>query len=101
TGAQLKGKNEFVVTTGGQKHELKSKQDFVPFSFSSSSTGHASFVFVGYGVTADEFHYDAYAGIHVKDKSGLALRYEPPSFAGKAGKQGMPRHAQLITKGIN
>ncbi len=101
TGAQLKGKNEFVVTTGGQKRELKSKQDFVPFSFSSSGSAHGPLVFAGYGVTADEFHYDDYAGIDVKDKIVIALRYEPPSFAEKAGKQGMTRHAQLITKAIN
>src|ERR1700692_4674654 len=36
TGAQLKGKNELVLLTGEHKHALKSKQDFVPFSFSSS-----------------------------------------------------------------
>ena len=101
TGAQLKGKNEFVVLTTGQKHELKSKEDFVPFSFSSSGSVHAPIVFAGYGVTADEFHYDDYAGIDVKDKVVVVLRYEPPSFAEKSGRQGMTRHAQLITKAIN
>jgi hypothetical protein len=101
TGAQLKGKNEFVVLTGSQKHELKSKQDFVPFSFSSSGSVHARMVFAGYGVTAGEFQYDDYAGIDVKDKIVLVLRYEPPSFAEKSGRQGVTRHAQLITKAIN
>ena len=101
TGAQLKGKNEFVVTSGGQKHVLKAKQDFVPFSFSSSASVHAPLVFVGYGVTADEFHYDDYAGVDVKDKIAVALRFEPSSFAEKSGKQGLTRHSQLITKAIN
>ncbi|MGH9523374.1 MAG: M28 family peptidase, partial [Terriglobales bacterium] len=101
TGAQLKGKNEFVVTAGGQKHALKPKQDFVPFSFSSSGSAHAGLVFAGYGVTADEFHYDDYAGIDAKDKIVIVLRYEPASFAEKAGRQGMTRHSQLITKAIN
>ncbi len=100
TGAQLKGKNEFVVLTGDEKRALKPKQDFVPFSFSSSGTVHAALVFAGYGVTADEFHYDDYAGIDVKDKIVVVLRYEPSSFAEK-GKQGMTRHSQLITKAIN
>ncbi|HTR26442.1 MAG TPA: M28 family peptidase [Terriglobales bacterium] len=100
TGAQLKGKNEFAVTANGQKRELKAKQDYVPFSFSSSASVHAPLVFVGYGVTADEFHYDDYAGVDVKDKIVVALRYEPPSFAEK-GKQGVTRHSQLITKAIN
>src|ERR1039457_4421708 len=45
TGAQLKGKNEFVVLTADQKRALKSKQDFVPFSFSSSGSAHGPMVF--------------------------------------------------------
>jgi hypothetical protein len=101
TGAQLKRKNEFEVLIGGQKRILKSKQDFVPFSFSTSGSAHAPLVFAGYGVTADEFHYDDYAGLDVKDKIVVALRYEPPSFAAKAGNQGMTRHSQLVTKAIN
>lgn len=101
TGAQLKGKNELLVTTGGQKRELKSKQDFVPFSFSSSGSAHGALVFAGYGVTAEEFNYDDYAGIDVKDKIVVAIRYEPASFAAKAGNQGMTRHSQLVTKAIN
>ena len=101
TGAQLKGKNELVVTTGGQKHELKSKQDFVPFNFSSSGSAHGPLVFAGYGVTAEEFQYDDYAGIDVKDKIVVVIRYEPSSFAVKAGNQGMTRHSQLVTKAIN
>jgi hypothetical protein len=58
-------------------------------------------VFVGYGATADEFHYDDYAGVDVKDKVVLMLRYEPDSFGSKSGHQGLTRHASLITKAIN
>jgi hypothetical protein len=106
TGAQLKGKNNFAVLTGGQKQELKPKQDFVPFSFSASGSARAPLVFAGYGVTADEFHYDDYAGIDVKDKIVVVLRYEPPSFGAKGGNhaatnQVMTQHSQLVTKAIN
>jgi len=101
TGAQLKGKNEFEVVTGNQKRQLKAKQDFVPFSYSSSGSAHGPLVFAGYGATADEFQYDDYAGIDVKDKIVVVLRYEPPSFAVKAGNQGLTRHSQLVTKAIN
>ncbi|MFZ0798760.1 MAG: M28 family peptidase [Terriglobales bacterium] len=106
TGAQLKGKNNFAVLTAGERHELKAKQDFVPFSFSASGSARAPLVFVGYGVTADEFHYDDYAGIDVKDKIVVVLRYEPPSFAVKgrnhaATNQVMTQHSQLVTKAIN
>ena len=101
TGAQLKEKNSLAVVTGGEKRELKVKQDFVPFSFSASGSAHAPIVFAGYGVTADEFQYDDYAGIDVKDKIVVALRFEPPSFAVKGGNQGMTQHSQLVTKAIN
>jgi hypothetical protein len=101
TGAHLKGKNHFAVLTGDQKRELKPKQDFVPFSFSASGSARAPMVFAGYGISADEFQYDDYAGIDVKDKIVVVLRYEPPSFAVKAGNQGMTQHSQLVTKAIN
>ena len=101
TGAQLKGKNDFAVLTGEQKRELKAKQDFVPFSFSASGSARGPLVFAGYGITADEFHYDDYAGIDVKDKIVVVMRYEPPSFAVKGGNHGMTQHSQLVTKAIN
>ena len=102
TGAKLRsGKNRISVQEGSEKRELKLNQDFVPFSFSSSKTIAAPVVFAGFGATAEEFGYDDYAGIDVKDKIVLALRYEPAVFAEKSGNQGMTRHAQLITKAIN
>jgi hypothetical protein len=101
TGAQLKGKNDFAILTGDQKRELKAKQDFVPYSFSASGSVRGPLVFAGYGITADEFHYDDYAGIDVKDKIVVVLRYEPPSFGVKGGNHGMTQHSQLVTKAIN
>src|SRR5450755_625241 len=101
TGAQLKGKNNLALLSGEHKHELKAKQDFVPFSFSASGSARGQLVFAGYGVTADEFHYDDYAGIDVKDKIAVVMRYEPPSFASQGGNHGMTQHSQLVTKAIN
>ena len=102
TGAKLRSsRNRFTVDDAAQKRDLKFNQDFVPFSFSSSDSVTAPVVFVGYGATADEFSYDDYAGIDVKDKIVVALRYEPSGFADKAGNHGLTHHAQLITKAIN
>ena len=101
TGARLKGKNHFAVINGTQKTDLTLKQDFVPFSFSSSGSAHAPIVFAGYGITADEFQYDDYAGLAAKDKIVIVLRYEPASFAAKTGNHGLTQHAQFITKAIN
>ena len=101
TGAKLKSHNRLAVENAGQKNELKLNQDFVPFSFSSSGSAAAPLVFVGFGATAEEFGYDDYASIDVKDKIVVLLRYEPGGFAAKSGNAGLTRHAQLITKAIN
>jgi hypothetical protein len=101
TGAKLKGKNHVEVGTGGTKKELKINQDFVPFSFSGSGTAAGPVVFAGYGATAEEFQYDDYAGLDVKDKIVIVLRYEPASFAAKSGNHGLTQHSQFITKAIN
>jgi aminopeptidase YwaD len=101
TGAKLKGKNHLVYQLAESKTELRLELDYVPFSFSESGSVSAPLVFVGYGITADEFGYDDYAGIDVKDKIAVVLRYEPASFAAKTGNQGLTHHSQLITKAIN
>jgi len=101
TGARLKSDNHLRVENGGSKSDSKINQDFVPFSFSSSGQVAGPVVFAGYGATADEFHYDDYAGIDVKDKIVVVLRYEPSGFAEKSGHQGLTQHSQLITKAIN
>ncbi len=101
TGARLKSGNHCTVHNAGAKKDLKVSQDFVPFSFSSSGRLEAPLVFAGYGATADEFHYDDYAGIDVKDKVVLLLRYEPSGFAALSGNNGLTQHSQLISKAIN
>ncbi len=101
TGARLKSDNHFAVEAAGSRSDLKINQDFVPFSFSASGQIAAPVVFAGYGATADEFHYDDYAGLDVKDKIVVVLRYEPSGFAEKSGNHGLTQHSQLITKAIN
>ncbi len=101
TGAQLKSDNRLGFGNGDKTIELKANQDFVPFSFSSSGQVEGSVVFAGYGVTADEYQYDDYANLDVKDKIVVVLRYEPTSFAAKSGEQGLTHHSRMITKAIN
>ncbi|HEV2399025.1 MAG TPA: M28 family peptidase [Candidatus Sulfotelmatobacter sp.] len=101
TGARLKSDNTFSIQASGGKHDLKIDRDFVPFSFSSSAQVAGPLVFAGYGATADEFHYDDYAGLDVRDKVVVVLRYEPAGFAAKSGNHGLTQHSQLITKAIN
>jgi hypothetical protein len=101
TGAKLKSDNEFMVDEGGKKQPLALNQDFVPASFSSSGSLTAPVVFAGYGASAEEFGYDDYAGLDVKDKIVVVLRYEPEIFGVKSGQHGLTQHSQLISKAIN
>jgi len=101
TGARIKGKNRLNIQDAQGKMELRLNQDFVPFNFSQSGTVTAPLVFVGYGVSADEFGYDDYGGMDVKDKIAVILRYEPATFAAKTADHGLTHHSQLITKAIN
>jgi len=101
TGAKLKSNNHFVVEAGSGKNNLKPNQDFVPLSFSASGSAAGPLVFAGYGASAAEFQYDDYAGVDVKDKIVVVLRYEPAGFAAKSGNTGTTQHSQLITKAIN
>ncbi len=101
TGARLKSDNRLTVLNASAKKELKTNDDFVPFSFSSSGEAAGTVAFAGYGVTADEYQYDDYANLDVKDKIVVVLRYEPSSFATKSGNQGLTHHSQMITKAIN
>jgi hypothetical protein len=101
TGSKLHGKNSFILTNASTYRALSLNQDYVPFSFSASGSVNAPIVFTGYGVTAEEFNYDDYAGLDVKDKVVLILRDEPLGFIAKTNHQGPTGHAQLISKAIN
>ncbi|MGA8878395.1 MAG: M28 family peptidase, partial [Candidatus Korobacteraceae bacterium] len=101
TGAKLKADNSLVVVDGSTKQPLAINQGFEPISFSSSGSFTGPMVFVGYGASADEFQYDDYAGVDVKDKIVVLLRYEPETFSAKTGHQGLTQHSQLVTKAIN
>jgi hypothetical protein len=100
TGARLKSGNAFHARDGQTQTTLKLTEDFIPFSFSSSGTVSGPVVFAGYGASASEFNYDDFAGLDVKDKIVVLLRYEPPGFSSH-GNTGLTQHSQLITKAIN
>jgi len=99
TGAQLGTHNELQVSTS----PLKVTEDFVPIVFSNTATFDAPLVFVGYGITAPEFHYDDYAGIDAKGKIVVVLRHEPQETDPKSPFDGtnFTRHASFVNKAIN
>ena len=106
-------KQEFTTTVGarlGSTNRLEVdgaslplRDGFIPFSFSSSGTISAPVVFVGYGITANEYHYDDYGGVDVKDKIVLLVRHEPQESDEKSVFQGkeLTQHATFANKAVN
>lgn len=77
-----------ALTVGDKAYALR--DDFSVVSFSAEAQFDGPVVFVGYGVSSKEHGYDDYAGVDVKGKVALALRYEPHDAAGVSrftGKQ--------------
>jgi Tol biopolymer transport system component len=72
----------FQVKTGvamddGNALEGVAAGDWTPLGFSSSGAFSAPVAFVGYGIAAAPLGYDDYAGIDLKGKVAMMLRYEP------------------------
>jgi hypothetical protein len=105
----------FEVTTGVSVKEptvlildndkpLRLNEDWTPLGLSNSGKVEAEVVFAGYGITAKEYGYDDYAGINVKGKIALILRYEPPPKGDKSPFREAPPYssfAALRTKALN
>lgn len=51
--------------------------DFTPMNFSEDTSITANLVFVGYGISSDSLEYDDYAGVDVKNKVVIMMRYSP------------------------
>ena len=101
TVAKLGPRNRLAVE--GSDSALKIGADYRPISFSDNGNVTAGVVFAGYGITAREFDYDDYAGIDVRNKIVLVLRYEPKTFAKpEPGKRSnYTYHSHLANKAIN
>jgi hypothetical protein len=72
-GIVLGAGNRLVV--GGRA--FKPGEQFRPLAFSSAGSAAGDVVFAGYGTVARDLDYDDYAGVDVKDKVVLLLRYGP------------------------
>jgi Tol biopolymer transport system component len=72
----------FRVKTGvalapGNRLSGVAEGDWTPLGFSSSGEFKGPLVFAGYGIHAEPLGYDDFAGVDVKNKVVLMLRYEP------------------------
>ncbi len=98
--------NKFYITLrtqGSEKVlEFRVKKDFQPLSFSRNGVVEGEVVFVGYGLSVPGElgeGYDAYAGLDVKDKVVVALRYVPEEVEPERRQQ-LNRYAGLRYKAM-
>ena len=102
----IAAENSFHVTrqTHGSEQvmEFSVERDFQPLSFSRNGVVEGEVVFVGYGlIVPGELGegYDAYAGLDVKDKIVVALRYVPEGVEPERRQQ-LNRYAGLRYKAM-
>jgi len=92
-----------VLTLGGGQR-LVLDEDWTPLGLSANGSAEAPLVFAGYGITAKDSDYDDYAGLDVKGKVVVVLRYEPPPKDDKSPFRKAPNysnHATLRNKANN
>jgi aminopeptidase YwaD len=77
SGVRLGSTNEFTTRSGNGSKALTVNRDFRPLGFSTSGSYSGEVVVVGYGIVAPEQKYDDYAGVDIKEKAVLLLRYNP------------------------
>ncbi|MGL4462448.1 MAG: hypothetical protein ACRC1K_09845, partial [Planctomycetia bacterium] len=84
----------------GAEQVLRIGVDFQPLAFGGDGKFTAPIVFVGYGIEADEYKYDDYAGLDVAGKVVLAMRREPRQTDEKSVFNGKDttKYSSLISK---
>ncbi|MDO8548746.1 MAG: M28 family peptidase [Ignavibacteria bacterium] len=77
SGVEITGKNYLEFNVKGEEISPNISEEYTPAPFSDNIETESELVFVGYGISTSSLNYDDYAGIDVKDKIVLALRYNP------------------------
>jgi hypothetical protein len=77
TGVEPGPKNSLSLVRSGVSTTFERGKEYTPISFTDSGEARGDVVFVGYGISAPELHYDDYAGHDVKGKIVLAMTHEP------------------------
>jgi aminopeptidase YwaD len=83
-------RNSCVVKGPGLAHgeqEMVLDKDFRPFGFSGTGAVEGRLVFAGYGISASDLSYDDYAGIDVRGKIAVVLRYAPDGSGSQSSYQ--------------
>ena len=76
TGTRLGASNSLTLLAPAPR-AFALGRDFTPLAVSSDGSAEGDVVFVGYGITAANLHYDDYAGVDVRGKIILAMSGDP------------------------
>ena len=100
---RLTGEQKLSLKINGETTEYKIKSDFVPMHLTANREITAPVVFIGYGITANEYDYDDYAEINVKGKIVIVFTHEPQErdSASVFDGQKMTDHSKLNNKVMN
>ncbi|MEW5842215.1 MAG: M28 family peptidase [Bacteroidota bacterium] len=81
---QLIKVNSLTLDINGKKQNLKLGKEFTTVSYSANGKVTGDLVFAGYGVSAPKLGYDDYAGLDVKGKIVVVMRYHPEHDSSKS-----------------
>ena len=100
----LKEKNELALRGDAKSEPTKFEveKDFAPLSFTENQAVDGEIVFVGYGLSVPgkgAEGYDSYAGVDLKNKIALVLRYVPEEVDAKR-RQELNRYSGLRYKAM-
>lgn len=96
------GGTTLTVTRAGKTERFADPEAIQALSFSDSTEVSGPVVFAGYGLTVPDsqgFAYDSYAGLDVKDKVVVVLRYVPED-ADDAARGALARYSGLRYKAL-
>ena len=98
----LPAENSLKVTAGAKSTDFALNSDFRPLGFTANDAAEGDVVFAGYGLRIPGEPgkgYDSYAGLDVKDKIVLVLRYTPEDVSMER-RQELNRYAGLRYKAL-
>jgi hypothetical protein len=102
TAGSRDGGSRLSVGAGGAARAFAGASDVVAMSFSDDGEISGEVVFAGYGIVVPESQtlgYDSYAGLDIKDKVALVLRYFPED-ADQATRAILARYSDLRYKAM-
>jgi aminopeptidase YwaD len=98
---KLGPQNTFTLESkGAAPQTLEVSKDFRPLGFSSTGTVSGPLVFAAYGISAADKNYDDYAGLDVKGKIVVLLRFAPDGDSPRSefGRRTDPREKARVAR---